>query len=121
MQTGSRIGHVHLCVSDLEDAKATVPALFGMERMASYPSAHFFGSDGYHHHIATNVWRTRKGTVRSAGSLGLDALTLRTTSQKAYDRMSADWLSAGGTRTEAGVSMTMLNGLNFVLEKGTDS
>jgi catechol 2,3-dioxygenase len=117
MPAGSRIGHVHLCVSDLEDAKATVPSLLEMERMASYPSAHFFGNDGYHHHIATNIWRARKGAVRSAGSLGLDTLALRTTSQKTYDRMSAVWLGAGGAKTDAGISLTTLNGLNFALEQ----
>jgi catechol 2,3-dioxygenase len=44
--------------------------------MARYPGAAFYGSGGYHHHIATNVWNSRGVGPRVQPSTGLAKLVL---------------------------------------------
>jgi len=57
MPTGTRIGHIHLHVGDLERASAFFSGALGFDRTVwSYPGALFFGAGGYHHHLGTNTW-----------------------------------------------------------------
>jgi len=59
MPTGTRVGHMHLHVGDLERAAAFYHNALGFDLMAwSYPGALFFGAGGYHHHLGTNTWAT---------------------------------------------------------------
>jgi catechol 2,3-dioxygenase len=72
---GTRIGHVHLCVSDLDAAVQTIGSDWGFAETCRYPGAIFFATGGYHHHVAANVWNTRSGARRERGQLGLQRLT----------------------------------------------
>jgi catechol 2,3-dioxygenase len=57
MPEGTVIGHVHLHVGDLAEAKAFFSDALGFDRMTwSYPGALFMGAGGYHHHLGTNTW-----------------------------------------------------------------
>lgn len=57
MPAGTRIGHVHLHVGDLENASAFYSEAIGFDRMVwQYPGALFLGAGGYHHHLGTNTW-----------------------------------------------------------------
>jgi catechol 2,3-dioxygenase len=57
MPTGTTIGHVHLHVGDLAAASAFFSEALGFDRTVwEYPGALFFGADGYHHHLGTNIW-----------------------------------------------------------------
>jgi catechol 2,3-dioxygenase len=54
---GTTMGHVHLHVGGLEAAEAFYHRALGFDKMVwSYPGALFMAADGYHHHLATNVW-----------------------------------------------------------------
>jgi catechol 2,3-dioxygenase len=53
---GTTIGHVHLHVSNLINAKNFYNGVLGLYHTATYPGAYFFAANGYHHHIATNTW-----------------------------------------------------------------
>jgi catechol 2,3-dioxygenase len=54
---GTRIGHVHLHVTDLTAATAFYSDLFGFEvTNRGLPNAAFLAAGGYHHHIAVNTW-----------------------------------------------------------------
>lgn len=56
----TRIGHVHLKVSDLERSLAFYCGLLGFELMARYgQEAAFISAGGYHHHIGLNVWYSK--------------------------------------------------------------
>ena len=35
------------------------------------PSAGFYGSGGYHHHLAGNIWNSRGAGTRTPGATGL--------------------------------------------------
>jgi catechol 2,3-dioxygenase len=57
MPAGSRIGHVHLHVGDLERATDFYHRGVGLDRMVwSYPGALFLAAGGYHHHLGVNTW-----------------------------------------------------------------
>ncbi len=57
LPAGTRIGHVHLHVSDLRAAEAFYREVIGFELMVRYGnSASFLSAGGYHHHIGINTW-----------------------------------------------------------------
>ncbi|NOJ44125.1 VOC family protein [Bradyrhizobium australiense] len=69
---GTRIGHVHLKVADLERALAFYCGVLGfevMQRMGS--SAAFISAGGYHHHIGLNTWESKGGHPPPPGTTGL--------------------------------------------------
>ena len=54
---GTRIGHVHLRVSDLERSVAFYRDVIGLEVQVAWGGrAAFLGADGYHHHVGLNTW-----------------------------------------------------------------
>lgn len=73
---GTVIGHVHLQVGDVAQAQAFYSKTLGFPVTATYPGAAFYGSGGYHHHIATNVWNSR-GAGRRTPSTGLASIEIR--------------------------------------------
>ncbi len=53
----TRIGHVHLHVSDLEQAASFYHAGLGLDKiMLEFPGALFMSAGSYHHHLGTNTW-----------------------------------------------------------------
>lgn len=57
MPAGTTLGHMHLHVGSLEEARAFYHDALGMDLMVwSYPGALFFSAGGYHHHLGTNTW-----------------------------------------------------------------
>jgi catechol 2,3-dioxygenase len=59
----TRIGHVHLKVSDIKRSLDFYCGLLGFELITRYGAdAAFISAGGYHHHIGLNVWYS-KGTV----------------------------------------------------------
>lgn len=69
--TQTKIGHVHLKVSNLERAMAFYCDLLGFELVTMYGrDAAFISAGGYHHHIGLNTWYSKNAPpapVRSAG------------------------------------------------------
>lgn len=70
------IGHVHLQVGDLAEADHFYSGILGLEVATRYPGASFYGSGGYHHQLAGNVWNSRKVGRRPEGMGGLDAVEI---------------------------------------------
>jgi catechol 2,3-dioxygenase len=56
----TRIGHVHLKVSDLQRSLAFYRDLLGFELITMYgQDAAFISAGGYHHHIGLNTWHSK--------------------------------------------------------------
>ncbi len=54
---GTRLGHVHLRVSDLGRAEAFYHGILGFDvTLRGYPGALFLSAGGYHHHLGVNIW-----------------------------------------------------------------
>jgi catechol 2,3-dioxygenase len=69
---GTRIGHVHLKVADLDRALAFYRDVLGFTVQQFFGGqAAFLGAGGYHHHIGLNTWESRGGTQPPEGSTGL--------------------------------------------------
>ncbi|MCZ8100373.1 MAG: VOC family protein [Burkholderiales bacterium] len=69
---GTRIGHVHLKVADLERSIAFYSGVLGFEVQQHYGSqAAFLSAGGYHHHIGLNTWESRGGSPPPPGTTGL--------------------------------------------------
>ena len=69
---GTRIGHVHLQVSDLDDAEAFYSGVLGFDvTVRGYAGALFVSAGGYHHHVGLNTWQTRGAGAPPPGAIGL--------------------------------------------------
>jgi catechol 2,3-dioxygenase len=73
---GTRIGHVHLKVADLERALAFYCDVLGFEMTQRRQGAAFISAGGYHHHIALNTWESLGGSPPAPGSTGLYHLAI---------------------------------------------
>ncbi len=72
IDTGVRIGHVHLKVADLDRALAFYCGVLGFDLMQRYGTqAAFIAAGGYHHHIGLNTWESKGGSPPPPGTTGL--------------------------------------------------
>jgi catechol 2,3-dioxygenase len=69
---GTRIGHVHLKVADLDRALLFWRDILGFRETQRYgDQAVFLSAGGYHHHIGLNTWESRGGHPPAPGTTGL--------------------------------------------------
>jgi catechol 2,3-dioxygenase len=69
---GTRIGHVHLKVADLQRALDFYVGVLGFQLTQRYGTqAAFISAGGYHHHIGLNTWESLGGRPPPRGSTGL--------------------------------------------------
>lgn len=73
---GGCIGHVHLQVGDTSDADRFYRDVLGFDIAARYPGASFYGSGGYHHQLAGNIWNSRRAGKRPSRMAGLDTVEI---------------------------------------------
>jgi catechol 2,3-dioxygenase len=73
LDTGTRIGHVHLQVADLTAAVRFYTEGLGFETMVHMPEmgAAFVSAGGYHHHLGLNTWTSRGAPLPPADAAGL--------------------------------------------------
>lgn len=69
---GTRIGHIHLKVADLERSLKFYRDLLGFEVQQYYgDSAVFISAGGYHHHIGLNTWHSKNAAPAPINTAGL--------------------------------------------------
>ncbi|CAN5570564.1 VOC family protein [soil metagenome] len=68
----TRIGHVHLKVSNIQKAMEFYCYLLGFEVTTMYGSqAAFISAGGYHHHIGLNTWYSKDAPPAAEEGVGL--------------------------------------------------
>ncbi|WP_421775161.1 VOC family protein [Gracilimonas sp.] len=68
----TRIGHIHLKVSDLEQSLDFYCRLLGFNLITTYgDQAAFISAGGYHHHIGLNTWQSLGAPPAPKRSTGL--------------------------------------------------
>lgn len=68
----TRIGHIHLKVSELERAISFYSGILGFEIQQRYGSqAVFLSAGGYHHHIGLNTWESKGAGPAPSFAAGL--------------------------------------------------
>ena len=74
---GTRIGHVHLKVANLDRALAFYVGVLGFQLTQRFgDSAAFISAGGYHHHIGLNTWESAGGAPPPPGTTGLYHLAI---------------------------------------------
>jgi catechol 2,3-dioxygenase len=81
MPQGTKMGHVHLHVADVEAALRFYHDLVGFDVMGHVPGVGFVSAGGYHHHLGLNEWAGRGARPAPAGSAGLRRFTVELPNQ----------------------------------------
>lgn len=93
---GTRIGHVHLKVANLDRALRFWRDVIGLEEQQRYgDQAVFLSAGGYHHHIALNTWESKDGAWPPPGTTGLFHVALLYPDRRALARALQRLLEAG--------------------------
>ena len=72
IDVGTRIGHVHLKVADIDRALGFYRDVLGFHITQRYgDQAVFIAAGDYHHHIGLNTWDSKGGQPPAAGTTGL--------------------------------------------------
>ncbi len=86
----TRIGHVHLQVSQLDAVERFYAGSLELEVMVrSYPGALFVAAGGYHHHIGLNTWQSAGAPAPPEGARGLEHYELVLPDSAERDRLAA--------------------------------
>jgi catechol 2,3-dioxygenase len=100
---GTRIGHVHLQVSDLGEAERFYSGVLGFEvSVRGYPGALFVSAGGYHHHLGLNTWHSAGSPPAAPGAIGLRSFEIVLPTSGELDR-GLERVRAHGLEVEAGV------------------
>lgn len=91
-----QMGHVHLRVGDLAEAERFYVDIVGFAVTARSTGALFFGANGYHHHVAANIWSS-DGAGERLDSLGLGSLAIRVADEAELDALEERLKAAGQT------------------------
>jgi catechol 2,3-dioxygenase len=97
---GTRVGHIHLQIGDVPQAKVFYHDVLGFDIVATMPSALFVSAGGYHHHIGMNTWHSRNASPAPAGTAGLRFFTLEIPSEEARAAIVARLTAAGIPSTQ---------------------
>ncbi|HEY5614566.1 MAG TPA: VOC family protein [Bacteroidota bacterium] len=101
----TRIGHVHLQVSDISKAEQFYHRTLGFSvTQRSYPGALFVSAGGYHHHLGFNVWNSRQSAPAPPDALGLQSFRIRVHGQGTLDVLKK-------RLSEAGIKIEQNNGV----------
>jgi catechol 2,3-dioxygenase len=95
MKAGTRIGHIHLEVDDVERARKFYSDIVGFAPTAARPGALFMSAGDYHHHLAANVWESRNGPPPSPGTAGLSLMTFELPDEMSLRKLKERLESAG--------------------------
>ncbi|WP_233282951.1 MULTISPECIES: VOC family protein [Agrobacterium tumefaciens complex] len=86
---------LHLQVGAIPATETFYSNVLGFAVTSRYPGGTFYGADGYHHHLAANIWNSRGAGTRSYPSTGLANIEIVA---------SPDFLASASMRSaEAGI------------------
>jgi catechol 2,3-dioxygenase len=83
LPAGTRLGHMHLQVGNIQQAAEFYHGVLGFDITAQLPGALFVSAGGYHHHLGLNIWQSRGAGPAPAGTAGLRYFTLELPSEQA--------------------------------------
>ena len=92
---GTTMGHVHLCVRDVDETIGFYRDTLGMGLTAQLgDQAAFLSAGGYHHHVGGNTWETRGAEPAPEGTARLLRFTIVLPDQEEVERTAG---RIGGT------------------------
>ena len=109
MPPGTRIGHVHLFVSDLAQAERFYHEGLGLDKvLLDFPGALFMSAGGYHHHLGTNTWAAGAPRAEPSDARMLEWSVVVPTAQDVESTAGA-LADAGATVSRSGESVTAID------------
>jgi len=81
----TRVGHIHLKVTDLERSVAFYNQVLGLDLMSYWENAAFLSVGGYHHHVGMNTWESLAGAARRTDWSGLEFFTMKMAEKRAAE------------------------------------
>jgi len=101
MPGGTRMGHIHLKVSEIDRTIAFYRDLLGFALMAQLGAqAAFLSAGGYHHHIGSNTWESAGASPPPPGTAGLLHATIVVPDAAEQDRVLGRLDDTGQTPLE---------------------
>jgi catechol 2,3-dioxygenase len=95
LAAGTVMGHVHLCVADVEQTIAYYRDVLGFGLMAQLgDQAAFLSAGGYHHHLGGNTWQSAGRPYAPEGHARLTQMTIVLPGAEARDALAG---RLGGT------------------------
>ena len=86
---GTTVGHVHLCVRDVDDTIGFYRDKLGMGLTAHLgDQAAFLSAGGYHHHLGGNTWETRGAPPAPEGTARLLRFTIVVPDDEELERVA---------------------------------
>jgi catechol 2,3-dioxygenase len=82
---GTKMGHVHLHVADVDEALRFYHDLVGFDIMGEVPGVGFVSAGGYHHHVGLNTWAGEGARPAPPGSAGLRHFTVELPTKRDLD------------------------------------
>jgi catechol 2,3-dioxygenase len=115
---GTRVGHIHLQVSNLGASEEFYREGLGFELVTRYGErASFLSAGGYHHHIGLNTWAGEGIPPNPADCIGFDRYSIILPSASALEK-TLDHLTARGiafSQGEGGWEVKDPDGIGVVL------
>jgi catechol 2,3-dioxygenase len=92
---GTRVGHIHLQVGDIKEAREFYHTILGFDVTAdlSQYGALFVSAGGYHHHIGLNTWHSRGAKPTPADAAGLQTFVIAIPSREGLQEVKARLLA----------------------------
>lgn len=116
---GTKIGHVHLKVADLETTETFYTEILGFSLKSDFgQQAKFFAAGNYHHHIGTNIWNGRQLPPMDEKDLGLEYVTFLVNSQEELDNLETNWQAKEVLyeKIDNQLQIIDLNGISFYFQ-----
>jgi len=113
---GTRIGHVHLQVADVQKAVEFYHGILGFDVVATWQGAAFVSAGGYHHHLGLNSWTSRGAPPAPPGSSGLESFVITVPNPEELARLDLRLREAGVETQEAAGALHARDPWNIGLE-----
>jgi catechol 2,3-dioxygenase len=84
----TRMGHIHLQVSEVAQAVDFYHGVLGFSVTAALQGAAFLSAGGYHHHIGLNSWETVGAPPVPRGAAGLESFTVEVPDEQELARIA---------------------------------
>jgi len=107
------LGHVHLEVSSLDDAREFYVDTLGFAVRDTYPGALFVAAGGYHHHVGANVWNERTGPPEGRGLSWFEVVVPEAGLDGVRERLTAHGYAPADT--SEGIAVTDPDGIEVRL------
>ncbi|MCU4752135.1 VOC family protein [Halobacteria archaeon AArc-curdl1] len=102
---GTKVGHVHLEVTDLDGSRRFYGDIVGQSVQTDLPQAAFLAAGDYHHHIGLNTWNGRTQPAAKTRGLAWFEFVLPDTDSLEAVRRRLEAAGSAVTDVQSGVSV----------------